>query len=58
MIVVAYYMYDLVDLALKNVLPEGELLGVLLIGLTVSLPLIMLGLFWGVKRLLKGVSED
>ena len=57
-IVVVYYMYDLVDLALKNVLPEGELLSRLLTGLTMALPLLMLVLFWIVRRLLKGMHEE
>ncbi len=57
-IVVAYYMYDLIDLALKNVLPEGGLRGVLLLGLTLSLPIIMLLLYWSVRRLLKGYDEE
>ncbi len=57
-IVVAYYMYDLIDLALKNLLPEGQLLGLLLTGTTLSLPLIMLLLYWIVRGMMKGVSED
>ncbi|MEH6628038.1 MAG: DUF3422 domain-containing protein [Motiliproteus sp.] len=57
-IVVVYYMYDLVDLALKNVLPEGELLSMLLTGLTLSLPVIMVLLYWIIRRLMKGVTED
>lgn len=57
-IVVAYYLYVLVDLPLKNLLLEGELLRLLLTTTTLSLPVIMLLVYVIVRRLLRGVHEE
>lgn len=56
-IIVAYYLYDLLDLSLKNVLDEGPLLDRILTGMTAALPLIVITLYWVVRRLWKGVDE-
>ncbi len=56
-LVVIYYLYDLIGMALKNTLPEGELLDLSLKGLTFSLPLMALIMFWVVRRLIRGIRE-
>lgn len=57
-IILTYYFYDLVDTALKNVLPEGDLRSWTVFTLTLSLPLVVLFLYWAVRRTLKGVHGD
>ncbi|WP_372740992.1 DUF3422 family protein [Neptunomonas sp.] len=57
-VVVVYYMYDLVDTALKNLLHAGALLEQLLIVLTISLPLIIVLTYWMIRRLMKGLREE
>lgn len=56
-IVVAYYLYDLVDLALKNLLHEGVLLEQLLIGITIALPFIIVCIWIIVRRLIRSVRD-
>lgn len=57
-VVVVYYLYDLADLALKNLLHEGELLETLLTALTLSLPLLIVGVALVIRRLLRGYRDD
>lgn len=54
-VVVAYYFYDLVDKALKNTIPKGELLDTLLVYLTAFLPFGIVILYVVVRRLLSRV---
>ena len=57
-LVVVYYLYDLTGMALKNVLPQGELLDTSLKALTLSLPVLTIITFWIVRHLMKGVKEQ
>lgn len=57
-IILAYYLYDLVDKALKNVLPEGDVRSLVLLGMTLALPVIVLVLYLIVRRVLSGVFAD
>ncbi|MDI3326460.1 DUF3422 domain-containing protein [Pontibacterium granulatum] len=57
-VVIAYYLYDLVDLALKNLLLEGELLESLLTAITLSLPFVIVLIYLAVRRMMKIVRDD
>lgn len=57
-IILAYYLYDLVNKAIQNVLPDGELRSVVLLGMTIALPVLVLVLYVVVRRVLSGVFGD
>ena len=57
-VVVAYYLYDLSDLVLKNLFPEGEQLAFFLTLLTAALPVITIGIYLYVRRIMKPFHED
>ncbi|MCV6587467.1 MAG: DUF3422 domain-containing protein [Marinobacterium sp.] len=57
-VVVVYYLYDLADLALKNLLHKGELLENLLTALTLSLPLLIISVALVIRRLLRGYRDE
>lgn len=57
-IVVTYYAFDLIDRTLRNVLVDEVVKTNSSFVLSASVPLIALGLFWYVRRLLKGYDRD
>lgn len=57
-VVLAYYLYDLFNKALQNVLPEGDLRSLILFSMTIALPVFILVLYFIVKRVLSGVFGD
>jgi uncharacterized membrane-anchored protein len=57
-IVVTYYAFDLIDRTLRNVVVDEALETRASFLLSASVPLIALGLFWYVRRLLKGYDKD
>ena len=57
-IVVTYYAFDLIDRTLRNLMGETELERQLSLGLSLLVPLLALGLFWYLRRLLKGYDEE
>ncbi|WP_372831213.1 DUF3422 domain-containing protein [Pontibacterium sp.] len=57
-VVVVYYLYDLMDLALKNLLHEGETLELMLTGLTMLLPFLLLLVMFMVRRLVRGYRDE
>jgi len=57
-VVVVYYLYDLMDLALKNLLHKGPLLESLLAGLTLSLPLLIVLVAVLVRRLVRNYRDE
>lgn len=57
-IVVTYYAFDLIDRTMRNILGDTELERQLSLGLSLLVPLLALGLFWYLRRLLKGYDEE
>lgn len=57
-IVVTYYAFDLIDRTLRNVLVDDAIESRASFILSASVPLIALGLFWYVRRLLKSYVRD
>jgi uncharacterized membrane-anchored protein len=57
-IVVTYYAFDLIDRTLRNVLVDDAVESRVSFVLSASVPLIALGLFWYVRRLLKSYVRD
>ncbi|GAA0793582.1 Uncharacterized membrane-anchored protein [Marinobacterium sediminicola] len=57
-IVVTYYAFDLIDRTLRNILGDTELERQLSLGLSLLVPLLALGLFWYLRRLLKGYDDE
>jgi len=57
-IVVTYYAFDLIDRTLRNILGDTELERQLSLGLSLLVPLMALGLFWYLRRLLKGYDDE
>lgn len=57
-VVVVYYLYDLADLALKNLLHRGEQLELMLTGLTLLLPVLCLAVLFLVRRLMRGYRDE
>ncbi|UTW13386.1 DUF3422 domain-containing protein [Marinobacterium rhizophilum] len=57
-IVVTYYAFDLIDRTLRNVVVDETLESRASFALSASVPVIALGLFWYVRRLLKGYDKD
>lgn len=57
-IVVTYYAFDLIDRTLRNILGDTELERQLSLGLSLLVPLLAVGLFWYLRRLLKGYDEE
>lgn len=57
-IVVTYYAFDLIDCTLRNLLGDTELERELSLGLSLLVPLVAFGLFWYLRRLLKGYDDD
>ena len=56
-LVVVYYLYDLIGKALGNMLPAGETLDQSLKVLTLSLPFMTLIMFWIIRHLMKDFTE-
>jgi len=57
-IVVTYYAFDLIDRTLRNLMGDTELERQLSLGLSLLVPLLALGLFWYLRRLLKGYDDE
>ena len=57
-IVVTYYAFDLIDRTLRNILGDTELERQLSLGLSLLVPLLAVGLFWYLRRLLKGYDDE
>nr|WP_067298350.1 DUF3422 domain-containing protein [Marinobacterium profundum] len=57
-IVVTYYAFDLIDRTLRNVVVDEALETRASFLLSASVPLIALGLFWYVRKMLKGYDKD
>ncbi|MBP0047347.1 DUF3422 domain-containing protein [Marinobacterium sp. AK62] len=57
-IVVTYYAFDLIDRTLRNLLGDTELERQLSLGLSLLVPLLAVGLFWYLRRLLKGYDDE
>lgn len=57
-LVVTYYAFDLLDRTLRNLLPEGDWQSIALKVLSAMVPLIALGLYFYIRKLLLRLNDD